>query len=337
MSEPDPFIAFTDSSYYSAHFMDVAIWEPYVRLVCRRHSLDCARVDAGVPGTFPTFICSASDLNTHRSTGSTVVKFFGPLFKGRASFDIEQVMGQLLEQHALPIPSPQVLAAGELQNGWCYLVFACVPGVSIGEVRQAVQPEDWLSVARQMGYYIHCLHVSGFSIHPALSAQIDFSPKAYASHLRQQRQQCLHNHRTWNDLPQLLLAQLDDFLLPVEQLADPGSSPHLVHADLTADHLLGRLANGKWHTHAIIDWGDASAGSILNELIPIFVDMFRGDQQLLRAFLEEYDLPGFYHAEFPRKALCTLLLASYPVPSILLEPCAHVHSLHELAQCLFGV
>ena len=94
----------SDREFYSAHFMDLNLWEPIVRLVCRQHGLRCKRIEPAVPGTFPTFIV---DLEINQPLDkSVVVKFFGPLFDGVDSFRIEKEMGYWLDHQNLPVHSP---------------------------------------------------------------------------------------------------------------------------------------------------------------------------------------------------------------------------------------
>ncbi len=94
----------SDRVFYSAHFMDLILWEPAVRRVCWQHGLRGRRIDPGVPGTFPTFIIDLeTDQLPHKAV---VVKFFGPLFDGGDSFHIEKKVGQWLASQNLPVCSP---------------------------------------------------------------------------------------------------------------------------------------------------------------------------------------------------------------------------------------
>ncbi len=166
---------------------------------------------------------------------------------------------------------------------------------------------------------------------------LNLSVGEYVIYLQRQRERCLLNHLTWKDLPSPLFEQLESFILPVEQLVDFTFPLHLIHADLTADHLIGSLDEGRWRSYAIIDWGDAKAGTILQELVPLTLDMFRGDERLVRACLLAYDLPSFYRQDFPRKALSMVLLDQYPVPEFIFSIAPDTRSLDELAEAMFTV
>jgi hygromycin-B 7''-O-kinase len=123
----------------------------------------------------------------------------------------------------------------------------------------------------------------------------------------------------------------------VDRLIDFSAPPHLIHADLTADHLLGRLVNGRWQTLAIIDWGDAMTGNILYELVALYLDLFHSDKHSLRIFLESYGLPDFYQPNFPRQALSMTLLHQFPVAGSVYAPHHRVHTLQALAERFYSV
>jgi Ser/Thr protein kinase RdoA (MazF antagonist) len=321
--------------------MDREVWELPVRWVCDQHGLDCQLIEAGLPGTFPTFIVR-TELEQ-----SVVVKFFGPLFEGSHACHLERSMGAFLAERPLPLRSPFILAAGQLDTQWSYLVFEGIPGISIGQARGRLAAQTWFNVAGFLGVFMRALHDLTINCPGALSTlQEGEGWGSYVAFLKTQRQHYLANHKKWNDLPSHLLKQLGDFLLPVDQLVDLASPPHLIHADLTADHLLGRiiqpsgsaslLTSGDWVNLAVIDWGDMRLGNILYELVALQVDMFHGDTQLLRICLDAYGLPCFYQPEFPRKAMSVLMLHQFPMPAWVYTGQSSNRSLDELAEHLFG-
>ncbi len=179
--------------------------------------------------------------------------------------------------------------------------------------------------------------------------------EGYMEFLTVQRANCFANHQHWYDLPPHFLSGLVDFIPPVEQLLDLESPAHLIHADLTADHLLGKvvpstqasamqateesIATGGmgWESLAIIDWGDCRTGNILYELVALHLDLFQADKRLLRLCLEAYGLPTFYQQDFARKAFSAVLLHQFPMPAQIYVPHQDAHTLDELAELLFGL
>ncbi len=345
---------FSDKLYYSAHFMDLAIWEPYVYQVSKQHGFGCKRVIPGLPGSFPTFIVELAAEAVQPQFGSIVVKFFGPLFDGADSFRFEQSMEHFLAQQSLMVRSPSILASGRLALEWWYLVFEHIPGVSIGQLKQQLSTDAWEGVAVQMGAFMKALHSATATTLPIIPSPTSAMVwDGFVDFLERQRAHCYVNHQKWNDLPSHLLEQVQDFILPVEQLLDLSALPHLIHADLTGNHLLGELAPtpelsatvlqsppvgaAVWHTLAIIDWGDTRVGNILYELVALYLDLFQADKHLLRICLEVYGLSVFYCQNFPRKALNMVLLHQFPMPASVYAPHQDALTLQELAERLFSI
>ena len=289
---------------YRHAFTDGRAWRPYVRQVCQRHGLRPARkIRGGVPGTYPTFIVDER----------WVVKFFGRLFDGTLDYRVEQEASRLLSPNVLPVPA--ILDEWNLFEGldvwsWPYLVFEFVPGVSIGEVYEQVSFDDKLRLAEWMGELTRRLH------QVPLAGSTVFQPAwdGFFDRLRTQRAACRsvfqagHTGHAGPPMPPHLVDQIDRFLLPGELLVEDGAAPHLIHADLTADHILGRLENGHWHSTALIDFGDAMTGSLYYELVALHLDLFRCDKRLLRAYLDAYGLGEASRRQLPVKAMTLTLL-----------------------------
>jgi hygromycin-B 7''-O-kinase len=289
---------FHDLDFYRRHFMDASLWRPYVRRACQQHGLGCKDVRGALPGTYPTFIVD----------DRWVVKFFGRLFSGGTDFDVELHASRLLVP-GCGIPAPALVAEGALFTDttdwrWPYLIFEYLPGTSLGEVREQVGWEDKLRIAREMGEILRRLHRLPLDDDPV------FRPtwEDYTHLLENQRHACLEKCRTWQDFPPHLADQVAGFLLPVEAQIDFDQAPHLIHADLTADHLLGRLEEGRWTTLGLIDFGDAMVGDIYYELAALHIDLFHCDQRLLYAFLEAYGFNEELRQSLPIRAMNAALL-----------------------------
>lgn len=105
---------------------------------------------------------------------------------------------------------------------------------------------------------------------------------------------CVERHRNWGTLPAHLLDQLEDYIVPMV------APPCLVHADLAIDHI---FVNDDQIVElvGIIDWGGGEATDPHYELPILHFDAFRGDADLLRAFLDGYGWE--FDADFPRRAM----------------------------------
>lgn len=316
---------------YQRYFMDASCWEPHVRAVYERHvRIPCRTIRPGLPGTYPTFIVD----------DRWVVKFFGRLFDGSLAFETELAVDKLLSP-GHPIPSPAIVASGCLFEDpsdwpWPYLIFEYIPGVSIGEVYERISYQDKLVLAQRLGEITRRLHEF-----PTTNTTL-FQPTwdAYSRLLRDQRARCRTTHQEWNTLPDHLTEQIDAFLLPLDILVDWSATPHLIHADLTTDHILGRLENGHWTTLSIIDFGDAMIGDILYELIALHLDLFRCNKRLLSAYLDAYNLDEQHRHMLSAKAMSLALLHRFNVLVSVFESypqAREVPTLDQLAALLWDV
>jgi hygromycin-B 7''-O-kinase len=291
---------------YRKHFMDSVLWQPHVRTVCRRHGLiPCQQVRAGLAGSFPTFIVE----------DRWVIKFFGRLFGGELAYETELQVNGLLPP-GLAVRAPALLYSGSLLAdgqtwGWPYLIFEYLPGISIGEVYEQVSFEDKLALAIALGKVTRQMQRLALDGAPLFRAGLD----VYARFFHDQRAKCVANHRQWQSLPGHLIDQLEDYLLPVEILADPLFPHGLIHADITRDHILGRLEAGRWVTLGLIDFGDARVGNVFYDLAALHIDLFQRDKRLLRVYLEAYDLED--RRLFAHKAMSAALLHEFDIFSML--------------------
>jgi hygromycin-B 7''-O-kinase len=320
---------FETLDFYRKHFMDSVIWQPHVQAVCRRHGLlPCQQVRVGLAGSFPTFIVE----------NRWVIKIFGRLFGGELAYETELQVNGLLTPD-LAVRAPALLYSGSLLEdsltwGWPYLIFEYLPGISVGEVYTQVSFADKLALASALGKVtrqMQCLSLDGA---PLFRAGLD----AYASFFNNQRAKCLANHRQWQSLPGHLIDQLEDYLLPVEILVDPLVPHGLIHADITRDHILGRLEAGRWVTLGLIDFGDARVGNLFYDLPALHIDLFRCDKRLLRAYLDAYGLED--RRQFAHKAMSAALLHEFDIFSLLGEmeqQLCNAATLGELADIIWDI
>ena len=329
-SPPDLFDQLENIEGYRRYFADPIAWRPYVEQVCRRHALTPGRViRIGVPGTCPTFI--VDDL--------WVIKFFGRLFEGDGSFQLELELGKWAE--SLTLPFPDIVAVGQLfQAGpgwpWPYLVFQFVPGESIGQVYEQINLQDKLALAVWMAKLTLCMHQAALPVSKIFQPTWD----TFVDLLQRQRATCRQSFQERGCLPEGLISQLDGFLLPLDALVDTRSTPHLIHADLTADHVLGRLEDGRWNSLALIDFGDAMIGDFYYELVALHLDLFHGEKRLLAVYLDAYGLDEQARRKLPIRAMNMALLHRFDVlgPVFEREPrLRQVSTFDELADALWKV
>lgn len=314
-----PLAALDTLGGYRQSFMDAMLWLPFVERVCRGFDWTCNLVRPGVAGTFPTFIVDEQ----------RVIKFFGPLFDGGTCWRVEQEAAGIIA--GVPaIPAARLLASGvlEMEPGWQYLVFEYVPGVSIGEVYAEVPFEDKMSLARWLGGCLPQMHRTRVRDGTALPRLSEGLARGWFSTRWPEEQS------KW---PVHLAGQVEEYLSANTGFLQTGCDC-FIHADLTQDHFLGRLAGGHWNTLAIIDFGDAMLANIYYEMTALYLDLFDCDKRLLLAFLMAYDLPP--DPDFAYKAMVTSLLHKFGVYGYLFArkpELQEVRTLDELAERLWKI
>ena len=290
-----------DIDHYRELFTDVIFWQPYVFAACEKSGLVCRTMRGGIAGTCPAFIVD----------GRYVVKFFGRLFDGEKSFQAELHAHQLT-QTVQQIPLPKLVTHGQLLEGgrgwsWPYLIFEYLAGVSIGVAWEQLTVAMKQDVAAQLGRTIKLLHSIPLTIDPYYPGDW----QAFKRFLERQRYTCGKRLRAAGGIPEHLLNQTNSFLLPIELLIPEDISPHLIHADLTRDHLLGSVVNGKWVTAGLIDFGDAIVGNLFYELVALHLDLFQGSKPLLQTFLETYQPEKKFLVDFSIRAMNMILLHQF--------------------------
>lgn len=313
---------------YIRLFTDAPFWTPYVSQVCARHGIPCDQVKIGLPGTCPAFIVD----------GRVFVKFFGALFNGQRSFAVERSTAHLLAGNP-HFPVPALLGEGTLNPPgadwpWPYLIFDFLDGKSYGEIRKQLSLAEKNRLASQIGAWVRALH----TLPVPRDGTFEADWTGFAAFLAQQRDGCAARLAKWDSLPARLVSQVEDYLLPASELIDLSTPPHIIHADLTADHLLGQIMGEHWITKGLIDFGDARTGSLYYELPALHLDFFQGDHQLLSTFLDSYgfDPPP----DFPRRALSFCLLHEFDVftdPGFMAGLLQECGSLADLADHLWRV
>ncbi len=303
---------------YRLSFMDALLWRPYVQQVFYEYGWPSNEIQPGLAGTYPTFIVDRK----------RVIKFFGLPFNGEQSWLVEMECGELLRSFQ-EMPSVKIIASGSLtqQSGWHYLVFEFVPGTSIGLVYENVLWEDKLRLAEQMGTWLrrmHHLHIPGKSSLPRMDRK---TSSGWVS------ERLISGLNQW---PTHLARGVAEYL--ASHVYDRTGSVCFIHADLTRDHVLGKIIDEHWVTAAVIDFGDAMFGDIYYELAALHLDLFDCDKRLLQAFLESYGMSLM--TDFVQKSMTAALMHQFDVIAPLFErkpDLAETSSIADLANRLWDL
>ena len=240
-----------------------------------------------------------------------MIKFFGRLFNGEASYQVELHAIQLISANGR-IPIPTLISHGSLKVddpdwNWPYLILQYLDGISIGETWDQLCIENKMRIASEMGRTVRFLH----SIPLGEGGYFQMDWDAYRKFLSSQKMNWRKRYQDTGSFPPHFLRQIERFLLPIDDLIDANETPHLIHADLTRDHLLGKIDEGHWITLGVIDFGDSMVGNIFYELVALHLDLFQCDKNLLKIFLDHYKLKKDLYSNFAIRAMNFTLLHQF--------------------------
>ncbi|NMB87545.1 MAG: phosphotransferase, partial [Chloroflexi bacterium] len=184
-----------------------------------------------------------------------------------------------------------------------------LPGKALSEAGDCLSEPGWDELADSLGRMARLLHGTT----PPGAPLFPDSWPPFVGFLARQRAACVENQRRWGSLPAHLVDQIQDYLLPAERLIEAGREPHLVHADLTGDHLLGWVTDGRWSTSGLIDFGDALSGSLFYELPALYFNLLRGSPRRLAQFMQAYRPEADAWRDFVPRAMTAALLHRFDV------------------------
>jgi len=203
----------------------------------------------------------------------------------------------------LPVATPEVLAHGEYENGWHYLLMSQLPGIELAAAWPAIPRPDQDRVVSAVGETLAALH--GLDPEPLHAI---LGPADWPGFLAGQRATAAERQREVM-LPDLWLRQIEAFLESAP--LTPGRERVLLHTEVTREQLV--VNPGTWTLSGLLDFETAMTGDRAYEFVPVGLFVSGGDPRLFGRILAAYGR-GFD----PRELLAYLLL--------------HVHS--NLPECL---
>lgn len=267
-------------------------WLGIVAEVFRREGIVYNKIENATPGTSAVFIADRT----------YVLKIYpGPFMRDH---DREWPVLRLLEK---AVGRKLLIASGVIRDGemtWPYAIFPYIEGTPyralVGRLNQA-EAQAFHTALASLLRKVHHL--------PADPLQGD---PVYAWCPKEEKERRLNKAAVQlGERIQNVTDGLADF---VERgWADLKGEPlHLVHGDLTADHLLFRRVDGRWTFEAVIDWGDAHLAPIYYDFVVLWTEVFCDQPSAWQAFIRRYDerLDAFCEA-FRRRFITALFLHPY--------------------------
>jgi hygromycin-B 7''-O-kinase len=232
--------------------------------------------------------------------GQRVLKLY-PTISAPGSLTEARVLEYLHGQ--LPVATPELLACGEYENGWRYVLMSQLPGTELAAAWAAIPARHQDRIASQAGELLAALH--GLDPRPL---QPVLGPADWAGFIASQRATAVQRQREAG-LPQAWLSQIEPFLGSVP--LTPGRQRVLLHTEVTRENLV--VSPGTWTLSGLLDFETAMTGDRPYEFPAAALWDAHANPRLLRRLLDAYG-----HNFSPRELLAYTLL--------------HVHS--NLPECL---
>jgi hygromycin-B 7''-O-kinase len=223
----------------------------------------------------------------------------------------------------LPVATPELLAHGEYENGWHYLLMSQLPGSELAAAWAAIPRPHQDRVASQAGEILAALHgLDPGPLHAVLG------PADWAGFLTSQRATAIGRQRQVK-LPDPWLSQIEGFLDSVPIAPEPQRA--LLHTEVIREHLL--VSPGTWTLSGLLDFETAMTGGRAYEFAAVGLFLSRSDPRLLGRILAAYG-----RSFDPRELLAyTLLHRHSNLPECLSQlPAPPEPTLDSLALTWFG-
>jgi hygromycin-B 7''-O-kinase len=223
----------------------------------------------------------------------------------------------------LPVATPELLAHGEYENGWRYVLMSQLPGTELAAAWSAIPRPHRDRIASQAGEMLAALH--GLDAGP-LDAII--GPADWAGFLAGQRATATERQRQVK-LADPWLSQIEGFLESAP--LTPGQQRVLLHTEVIREHLV--VNPGTWTLSGLLDFERAMTGDRAYEFAAAGLFVSYGDPRLLGRILAAYG-----RSFDPRELLAyTLLHRHSNLPECLAELAAPAEpTLDSLAHTWFG-
>lgn len=274
-------------------FLNVEQWRPVVERVCHKIGVAGAyQVEAGYPGTCAVFVVNRQ----------VVIKFYPPMLPH--DFHKEREAYHLLDGRLHRLPR---LCAGGIyhdQIDWPYLAIAYCPGEPIRNLYARLDDENLQCIGAMLGTMIRTIHDTPLQNVSAFDTRVS----TWQAFLQRRQQECLAALPQETELSLNLIDAISLFLEETVLSLTQDTQLHLLHADLTEDHLLLRYDGDQWHISALLDWADAEVGTLDYEWVALWFGLCQRNPTLLRAILKEYDSGLSIDAEFCRRMMAYTLL-----------------------------
>lgn len=202
------------------------------------------------------------------------------------------------------IPVPGLIACGERDDRWTYVILTKLPGVTMESIWESLELTEKARLLFQVGEIMSQVHSLG-------TDELSDLPPKWDIFINDMIEKCYERHKRLN-APEWLLQEVKDYLKRNLHLLPKHFKPVILTGEYTPFNLLALKTKNQWHISAMIDFGDAMIGFREYDLLGPSVFSCEGNISLVTALFEGYGIPySSLNNEFKTRLMLLMLLHRY--------------------------
>ncbi|KAJ0752762.1 putative transcription factor & chromatin remodeling &Metalloenzymes JmjC family [Helianthus annuus] len=233
---------------------------------------------------------------------------------------------KLFEYKKAGMPLEELVSLGGHSNIWPYIITKRCKGKIFAELRDVLPEEEVSDLASFLGKQLHHLHVlpvtplndlsyrhfekklemahdNGTIDNSIQNINLPAASKVFFTILNRKKKDVSSRLTKWgHPIPSTLIEKVNEYLpkdfVELHNMFKNEDGQFVVHnccswvhTDIMDDNIHLEQVKESWRPSYIYDFSNMSLGDPILDLIPIHLDIFRGDVQLLKKLLESYKLP----------------------------------------------
>ncbi len=281
-----------DPVYFDQTFrLQPESWKDAVLELCTKHHLPHHDFHPYIDGS--NLIASIADLY--------IVKIFPPFLHHQWESEYK-VLKQL--NNKLHIPVPELLAFGETENNWTYVILTKLPGDTMESIWGEITIDDKKRLLKQMGQIMK-------QVHSLPVDELHDLPPKWDPFLSDQIQKCKERHLRLN-APEWIINEIENYVQQNIHLIPKQFTSVILTGEYTPFNILVQKVQEDWNISAMIDFGDAMIGFSEYDLLGPSVFSCEGNIELVTALFDGYGiLYKDVNRDFRKRLLILMLLHRY--------------------------
>ncbi|MCF6136270.1 aminoglycoside phosphotransferase family protein [Pseudalkalibacillus berkeleyi] len=298
-------------------YTNLDLWTPIIKEILKHEGISFNHISVSKhPGTHAVF----------QIDDSYILKIYTPLAPN--DFPIEASIYNSLAHSDKAHLFPLVIGQGEIDcpSLWNYLIITMISGSPYREIEPLMTKDEKVQMSKKLGTTIK-------KYHSVLCNNVQLSKWPLEPNQQRVKKELLEISQLSDKIIDKVIAFLNDDR-PSHQ------SPLVtVHADVTEDHVFLTRKDQQWVMTGLIDVADSKRSISLLEFPAIWFELFKGDKEMMQAFLNTYDSNILWNEETRMSFIYMTLVHQFGIDMLQLvlkrKKITSVHTLEELFELMW--